>query len=473
MVRTSAMYFERLRSVLHKCLRLGLCYGVITIDMLARELGIGERGLRDYLRDLTTMGVIEYLGAGRYRINTDRINSISRYLDGGSLDITDFFDDELIRSIRASREIEDRVSRIFERLNVKKLLDRDFRMEVLNFRYSGVLTIDGARIVGDRLILPGVSESFPLDRMYVGGSGYGYSVDNRVLWSSAREPFATLTLAFTSAASFVAWFEGDRLDYSKSWSDIHPSFREYTGRSPFVRGEPFYELVTGYPELLDFARRLAARLIAQQIHYNVILSAIDSKGSDMDVLFVGGSLFPHGYVIEAKRLLELKSIVEKTFDKLVSMARKYRVLLAGVNFKPHDNVFIRFLRKYLDVEFGHINDTNALLFLLNDGDTTAPINRFSEKGRRRIDEWYEFYMKVGDRVVKVEYISLGEPFKDYVRIRDLLYSSSLPSPRGDDIFGPSPMVESVIRAQSQLRILRHSIPKVIQLKLDEYLGFAR
>ena len=127
------------------------------------------------------------------------------------------------------------------------------------------------------------------------------------------------------------------------------------------------------------------------------------------------------------------------------------------------------LRKSFGVNVNYINDTNALIFLLDEGDTTALINRFAEKGREKINEWYEFYMKVEGYVVKVEFISLGEPMKEYIKIRDYLYSSFIPSPRGDLLFGPSPMVMSVIRARDRLKVLRSIVTSSIRLRFDEYL----
>ena len=463
------MYFERLKSVLRKCLKLGLVFGIVTVDLLAEELGVGERILREYLRDLTVLGVLEYLGGGRYRVNVDRIDVVSRFLEGRELKITDFFDEDLLRSIGTSHEIGERVNRIFSKLNLDYLLDPDFRDRVRDYRVSSTTKIDGARIIGDRLIFSGVSRKFLLDGVYIGGSGYDYSVVNQILMSGVGEPFAVLTLAFISSAACIAYFSGNVLDDSRSKILVRPDFRHYGGRSPFVRGEPFYELVTDYPELLDFARRLAARLIAQRIHYEVIIDAIESSGGDIDVFFIGGTLFPHGYVIKAKKLIMLKRKIEALFEELVSKAKKYGILLAGVNFRPHDNVFVRALREFFGVSAGYINDTNALIFLLDEGDTTTLINRFAERGRGRLDEWYEFYMKAEGHIVKVEFISLGEPVKEYIKIRDYLYSSFIPSPRGDLLYGPSPMVTSVIRARDRLKVLRDSVVNIIRFRFDEYL----
>jgi len=471
LVRTSVVYYDKLRSVLDRCLRLGLVHGVITIDLLAEELRVGERVLREYLRDLMVLGVLEYLGAGRYRVNIRRINSVTNYFDRDRIEITDFFDEELVNIIRASREVEDRVDRIFSKLDIEYLLDPELRDKIRSLTVGGSdARVDGARIVGDRLIVPDIVRSFPLDDVYIGGSSYDYSLVNKILRSDIDEPFAVLTLAFISAASYVAYFSGDVLDESKSLRFLRPVFKSYDGRKPFIRGEPFYELVTSYPELLDYARNMAARLIAQKIHYEVVLDAINSSDGDIEVFFMGGSLFPHGFVLRSKKLLILKRKVERLFEKLIATAKKKNILLVGVNFRPHDNIFLRIVRNILRINISYINDTNALIFLLDDKDTTALINRFREKGREKIDQWYEFYMKIRGRVIKAEFISLGEPIKEYVKIRDYLYSSSIPSPRDETTFGPSPMIWATMKAADRLRVLSETFTKVIELRFSEHIA---
>ena len=470
MVRTSAMYYDRLRIVLDKCLRIGMTLGVVSVDVLASELGLGERILREYLRDLVALGVLEYLGAGKYRVDIERINAVTRLYDTVELKITDFFDEGLIREIRASKEIEDRISRVFKKFNFDFLLSPQVKEKIERARVDSSATrIRGARIVGDRLIVRRVARRFPLDDVYIGGSGYDYRVVDKILFTDIGEPFAVLTLAFVSAVSNISYFSGDLLDESKSKFFYRPAFETYGGRSPFVRGEPFYELVTSYPDLLDFARRLAARLIAQKVHYEAIMDALDAS-QDVELFVVGGSLFPHGFVLRSKKLLALKREVEELFDKLIKKAKKRGVILAGTNFRPHDDIWLRFAKNILGVRTGHLNDTNALLFLLDDGDTTVLINRFKERGRERLDEWYEFYLKVEGRVLKIEFISLGNPIEEYVKVRDYIYSLCFPSPSESKEYGPTPVLSAISKARARLRVFSESIVNIIDFRFKTFVA---
>jgi len=42
-----------------------------------------------------------------------------------------------------------------------------------------------------------------------------------------------------------------------------------------------------------------------------------------------------------------------------------------------------------------------------------------ERGRR-VEGWYEFYWKVGERVVKIEYVAAGDPLEAQERLLRLL-----------------------------------------------------
>lgn len=441
LVRTPAVYYDKLSAILRICLDLYNKYGVVSLDKLIDEANIGERMLREYLKDLVALNILIYVGGGQYLVNQDRVESLIRLL-GGEPKIVDFIDPSLVRGMKTSREITVRITRIFEKLGIKDVLDIRIKERVRGEPQKPL----PQSVLGDKLVLSGVCRKVILDDIRISGSASTYVVRDYSL-NIHGEPFAFLTIAYVGASAFVGYYRNNMLVVDESVVRSIPRFEVYEGRSPFIEEEPFYELVTEYPELLGIGRKLAARLISELIHYKLDIEILEEFGDDIDLYIRYHSLLPHGYIISARRLMELQNKVYGAFEKFLEIARKKNVVVAGLSIKSHDNLFVKLLNNHYGLKLMNVNDDNVLLFLLNDGDTTAVVNRPVERGRVRIDNWYEFYMKIGDEILKLEYISYGKPIEEYAKIRDLVYSSYVVRPAQSVIYGPGPVVMAYDRAQ--------------------------
>ncbi|MGQ4891687.1 MAG: hypothetical protein ACP6IP_04265 [Candidatus Njordarchaeia archaeon] len=455
MVKTPQSLLVRLSDILNHVLRLSALYGYVKTSDVIDATGLTDRIVRDYLNYLVDLGVLEYAGSGVYHVNKSRVAEVLAFLEPEpytQLKITHFIDQKLLNEWRSTRELTGKISRVLEKLNFGLLFaDGELKEEIRRLvpGFSG-------NVVGDRFILENAANRILLDDVMVPGSSAAYHLHNY-----GYGDFVILTNIYISSAIYGAYYSGDQIDGSKSVERVIPDFKDFWGREPFEVGDPFYEISTDLPDLLGFARNIAARYLMDIMHLKLDIWFIEKYGDRFDVLFRAGDFIPHGFVVEARKLIQLREEVNNLFYKLVKVARKKNVLLAGITYRIHDNIFLKNVERALGKKLAETTDDNFLSFILDDGDTTTLIYRESEKGRIKVRNWYEFYIKYRSEVYRIDFIAFNDPFEDYEKIRDLAYSASILPPRPGLYPGPSSISISQAKARMKVLNLERTISAVL------------
>ena len=251
MVKVVSTYVSRLSDVINACLFIEARKGLVSVDDLASHLGLSDRMLRDYLSTLASLGVLEYLGGGNYRVVRERINLVMEAIGlepFRQLRLTDFIDPNFIKVLKSSKQIEESIMRVLERLNLDILFkDGRLRREILDFDVGGAF----GNVLGERFIYPKAARRFPLDNIYILGTAAAHKISDFGLGD-----FAVVSNIYLGASGYLAFFRNDVLNVRKSISRVIPDLVSYKGREPFVEEDPFYEITTTFPELLGFARIL-------------------------------------------------------------------------------------------------------------------------------------------------------------------------------------------------------------------------
>lgn len=63
--------------------------------------------------------------------------------------------------------------------------------------------------------------------------------------------------------------------------------------------------------------------------------------------------------------------------------------------------------------------------------------------------------------MKLEFISFGRPIEEYVKIRDLVYSSFVVRPSRGTIYGPGPVVMAYDRAQFHANEIERLVKSIL------------
>jgi len=456
-------YYTRLSDLINICHELYASYGVITPDLVAMRSKLTDRIVRDYLNDLTNLGILRYIGGGKFIINEDRLAHVVKSLDlepRTQLRLDDYLDQKLINTLRQNTFLRTKTQSILKKLGLQHIFTMDFKKKL----YDTDLGNGIGSIIGSRFIYSRAAKNIYLDDIYLGGSAYSYKIRDYGV-----KAWAVLSVAYLSSSSYIAYYKDNTLDNKKSLIKTIPELASYGGKEPFLPEEPFYELTTDFPELLDMGRKIAARLLVQLLHYRLDRLMIEEYGDKFDIYFRYGSLFPHGFVLKSKKLIELKEEVIKEFNKLIKIADDRGVILAGISCKINDNYLVRKITQYFGMRFPMTTDDNFLAAVMEDGDTTALIARESEKGRPKIMNWYEFYLRFRNDVLKVEFLSRGDPVKDYERLRDLVYSSATTKVTQDLPAGPGPVITAVINASMHTGELERAITAALTMAFTEFI----
>ena len=463
MVKTPSSLAVRLSDFLNQVLRLDFTYGYVRASDVVDISGLSERLIRDYLNYLVDLGVLEYNGSGVYHVNRERVSEVLSFLDPEpftQLKLTHFIDQKVLDEWRSTRELTGKISRVLEKLNFGLLFSNgELKREIRGLEpgYSG-------NVVGDRFIFERAAKRILLNDVMVPGSSSAYHLHNYGFGD-----FVVMTNIYIASCVFGAYYVGDQINGSKSVERVVPDFQNFSGREPFEVDDPFYEISTDLPDLLGFARNIAARYLMDILHLKLDIWFVEQFGDKIDVLFRAGDFIPHGFVVKAKKLVELRDEVSKLFYRLLKVAREKNVLLAGITYRVHDNIFLKNVEKVLGRKLAETTDDNFLSFILDDGDTTSLIYRESEKGRIKVRNWYEFYIKYRSEIYRIDYIAFNDPFEDYEKIRDLAYSSSILPPKKGLYPGPSSISIAQSKAKYRVLNLERTISAILGGEINRHL----
>lgn len=463
MPKSPVTYYVRLSDLINICHEIYSSYGVITPDLVAMRSNLTDRIVRDYLNDLVNLGVLKYIGNGRFIINEDKLAQVVKSLNlepRMQLRLNDYIDAKMIDALKRNIFIKRKTKTIIDKLGLRYIFTTDFKEKI----YDTDLGRGIESIIGSRFIYSQAARNIPLDNIYLGGSAYSYRIKDYGV-----RTWAVLSVVYLSASSYIAYYKDNALDTKRSIVRTVPELVSYGEREPFLPEEPFYELTTDFPELLDMGRKIAARLLMQLLHYKLDRYMIERYGDEFDIYMRYGSLFPHGFILKSKTLIKLKEEVTNEFNKLIKTAKDKGVIIAGISNRINDNYLVRRIIQYFGMRLPMTTDDNFLAAIMEDGDTTALIARESERGRPVIRNWYEFYIRFRTDILKVEFLARGDPVEDYTRLRDIIYSSATTKVSQDLPAGPGPVITAIINAYMNTSELERTITAALTMAFIELI----
>ena len=406
--RVTSKFRERLNSVLRTCLRLAESRDSFTVSDVALELGISERAAREYLEDLRVLGYLEYAGGGYYKL---RYSEASRFLKAieedplasATVDLMVPADKAL--SLMSNRKVFDKVHKLLERIggwpgDLAKVRYRLLKVSPVDLGLESI-------IAGDKLLLTSRDYSpFFLHDVVIGGvSTYELKLDYVF-----RNLFPLSVVFIAAAGEAMKFMLGD---YEISWHVWRPRLERFQGSEPFSEDEPFYELASEMPELLEAGRRIAARLLTELTKIKVcrdLIMKINSTKRKYCWIFLDGTLKIHGFVLGnmSHRLRALWEEINSQFEDLVKLAMDCGVRIVGVVNKPYGATLSKAIAEYLNLKGYHASDFHFFSLVLQEGDATVPIRVPEERGKHEPlnFEWYELYWKPreGYPVIRLEFL---------------------------------------------------------------------
>lgn len=391
MPKPASAYASRLDEALRVCAEVAGEAGYVTARLLAERMGVTDRMARNYLVDLLEAGALEYVGGGRYSLSSAaRAKLGESEALGGRLGV------EAVAAAGgwAPEVLEFMLERVY-RLGsaLRGLGDRgDLRRRLLGLGPPG-------DFVGDRLVYS-AGEVEPRELGRIAGEACDYELRSYVV--AALVP---LTVAYVcSVAAVVKLGEGGQVEAVEFLRK--PEVRDFRESEPLDGG--LVELAVEHPELLLAGRRVAARLLAARLKLINVARAVE-RGVELAVS--RGTLLPHGFVPPwGGALGRLHEEVSLKYGELVRRAGEGGTTLASIVDEPRDSRFYEAVRRELGLGPPRVSDGAFLSYALEPWEFTAPMRVAEERGRR-VEGWFEFYWKVGRRVVKVEYVSAGDPLE--------------------------------------------------------------
>lgn len=452
MGRTGSTIRARLSMLINIIVELQAKEGFISTRELAERTSLTDRAIRDYLDMLSTLNVLKYIGAGKYKLNRAQFDAVftSTVMEPRfQYTLEDFMTSDQILKLAKIAPLESKVRRILERINLEYLISDRLRADLQKIKIDDDLRMEG--LVGDRLIIRKAAKEVIFDDQWFAGTCGAYDLKNFRVFT-----WAVFTVVYLSAGGYLGYYRMNLLDQNRSKLFHKPDFETYRGKDPFLPGDPFYELTTDFPELLMAGRNIAARYLMELLHYGQDYELIKEHGDKFNLLLRHGTILPHGFIVKSKSLMELRDRTNEMFFKVMGEAKKRGITVVGVSIDPHDNLLIRILGKVKGIKIGETSDMNLMYGVLNDGDATCLIRRPTERGRPTVDNWYEFYLRQKDTVLKFEMLS-DNPEDDQKRLLDILYSLSVPTPLKGVVSGPGIVQGAHYLALQNLTYLKRTI----------------
>ncbi len=457
MGRTGSTYRARLVFLINTCMNLFMEEGEVNVKNLADRADLSERLVRDYIDDLTALDVLTYKGHGKYEVNLEYVESIKKAQE---VEPYQFQLTEFLSPIRV-KPVEDKVREVLKKANFAY----EYGEELYSLLSTSAPPFDS--FIGEKIILHKKAKNILLDEMYLPGSSATREKKDRSFYD-----FAFFTVTCICSVSYIGYFENNMLIHNKSDTIEYPRTETFTGKDPFKADEPFYELVTDFPELLSAGRSIAARFLEKIQHYKADLETVERWGDKLDILFHDGSLFPHGFFVQSRKLEELWQTAHKLFSQIKHESEKKNILWVGVVRKPQDNIYTKSIQKTLVPDLQDSSDFYLFYNLLRDRDITCLVKRGKEKGKPDVENMYEFYLKRAPEVVRLEFFSLGDPLIEQETIANIVHTLFIPEKRGS-IYGPSSMVTAQDLSQNLIRTISNIVTTSLRRGYQDYISELR
>ena len=416
-MKTPAVYQNRLSFVLNICLKISAQKGFITASDLANELKVTVRAAREYLSDFTRLGMMYYDGGGRYIINKEMILPILHKVEAinGQLRIDDFIP-QIFSYAAKNNAFFKKAFRVLEKVGYTVTHVENIRRLLISKNVPDNLK---DIVMGDKLLYDKSYYEFELKGLAnckVVGEYSSYRLKNYLV-----ADVLPLTVAYIASCACIIEFDVTEQPVS-SKIIRRPSIKPFKNNEPYREEELLYELSVEYPELLMLGRKIAARFLKEQYRYKNLLEALNEE--NIALIVTHGTLKPHGFIISKRCdvLNRLLTEFEKLFKDFLSNVMKKGIIFVSIYEEPRDHRFFNLVRNFLGLKMQAMSDYAFLSSIMRDGDITSPIKVVKERGKEE-ENWYEFYLKRGEYLYKLEFITNEDPIKVQKKILSLMYPS--------------------------------------------------
>jgi len=418
-MKTPAIYRGRLSQILSLCIQISTKKDFITPLDVANELRITVRAAREYLSDLVRIGLMYYQGGGTYVLNREAIYPVIHKLeavDDSQLTIDNFIPEILVNASKNGAFFK-KAFRVLEKIGYSLTNADEIRNSLLK---PGLTRGYEDFFVGSRILY--TKSYYELETRGIAeckavGEYSGYRLKNYLVANTIP-----LTVAYIASCAYIGEFDISSQPVS-SRIKKKPEIKHFREKEPFKEGELLYELSIEYPELLTLGRKIAARFLKEYYRYMNCLEVIEEE-DDIVIMVTHGSLKPHGFILATKcdALRSLVNQFESTFEKFMEEVYKKGVTFVAVYSSPRDHRLFKAVKEILNLRVPSMSDYAFLHAVMRDGDVTAPMRVPKERGKK-VEHWYEFYLKRGGYVYKFEYLTKDDPLEVQKRILTLTYPS--------------------------------------------------
>ncbi len=510
MGRRPSTYRARLSGVFDACQRLEEEHGYVNPEMLQGELGLSERMVRQYLKDLTNIGVLTYVGGSRYQINgvlmAQIVNDLATtdeettWFAHPPLNLESVLDHPTHRQVlRQVNPTLRKVRSIFKKMELLYIFPDQLRSELVNLDLKslykekkfplfdgriealhGSCFVESVSAPGVPLLCASEDRWNLVDRfIFVGTSATDLQKHVRFYH------FSVLTVSILSASGLVHQFRDGRLIDDRYMHLDYPRL-EILGDDDDAglhsTSDPFYELLSDFPELIYLGRNLAVRYLRTILHLELslaLLRRLQEKEIDLSkvVWMHRGSLVPHGFVTGGRTLQRLQQRAWQLFNTFKKACLKHGIILIGLSRIPRDDIFYRLANLSLQLK-GVINDpldrmSDAIFLdqIMKNGDVTCLITRGKERSKPKIPELKEWYWKDHGAIIRVEQLSASTDEQQLIAERNtialLLSDLYLKKSPGEPHGGPSIVVDAHSAAKRWLNLLTQQVLTTIQEGIED------
>jgi len=401
----------------------------MTLGDLAHLAGLSTRQVRVYVEALEALRVIEKQAHNVYKINVEILESVlSQYSARSSLGnlVSFIYFSKLKEESEVVYPVTHKVESVLKKMELP-LIEGD-RLRELLIRISPEKIGLGNRFIGDSFILPNFARRVDLNHSIAGSSAKNRNHFIVLKWLSA------ITVGCYSAC-------GWRTEYRNGFRDPN---RDYLAKKPKIEAtleeeDPFHEYFTEFPSLRQAGRQLAGRYLQEGLHYSLDCQMIE-ECDKIDFFFHNGTIVsPHGFLVQCKQLIDLKRDVEKIRQEFLKKAKRNGTQVVGVILKPEDSFYSNTVMEYVLNKNPQIpiKDLWLLLGIMRERDATCLIKRGKEKGRNEFDNYYEFYLRNDDWIIRFDFFTDEDPVKVQQQIANVAYSLKVPYP-GKSLAIPEP-----------------------------------
>lgn len=412
----------------------------LSLSGLAARLGVGERTVRNYVSELSDLGLVEIRRSGGVGLTRkvrrglrkeddpvddplDRpfLNIFSPELGDKTVEeflavveeqdqrVVPQWESRLLRLTRDDAEVE-RLREFLTKLDSPLLGWSEVREELRSLPPQEVLDPRGRiQFFGDRFVGGTVSPALPSDANLALG-GVANRSKPKTWWIHGVAALFPVLLS-TSAAEVR--FNGVKAIGTPRFL-TYPTQR--TLREDDLPAVEVPELFTSYGDLSNVPLRVAARLLATAQLFRAGADLVESADQPLDFLFINGTLFPHGYFYpdgsagrtDAAYLRLLREVTD-SYAKLIRQVRDRGTHVVGYSTTLRDTKFATTVLRHLGLRDLRIPDSVLMSQLLEDRAMSCLFKRV-ESGKPSMisKQSFEFYLNIRDQIADVEFIQLWE-----------------------------------------------------------------